>query len=158
MKVSSGCPSFLDLEPAESELSHKWNHRPTVDVDTLRRVLPQELEWRLQHFSMFVAMESMQMAACNRLHNVEERLASKLLMSQERIGDKTLPFTQEFLAQMLGTRRSGVTVATGILQKAGMIEYRRGNLTIVDKGKLEQAACDCFQIIQRQKNKWQAKT
>jgi CRP-like cAMP-binding protein len=139
-------------------LSHKWKQRPPVDVDTLRRVLPQELEWRLQHVSMFVAMESMQMAACNRLHYVEERLASKLLMSQERIGDKTLPFTQEFLAQMLGTRRSGVTVATGILQKAGMIEYRRGNVTIVNKGKLEEAACDCFQIIQRQKNKWQAET
>jgi CRP-like cAMP-binding protein len=131
-----------------------------VDVDTLRRILPQctELESQLHHFSMFVAMESMQMAACNRLHSVEERLASKLLMSQERIGGKTLPFTQKFLAQMLGIRRSGVTIAAGILQKAGMIEYRRGNVTIVNKGKLEEAACDCFQIIQRQKNKWQAET
>jgi CRP-like cAMP-binding protein len=129
-----------------------------VDVDTLEKILPQcpELESQLQHFSMILGMESMQMAACNRLHDVEERLASKLLMSHERIGGKTLPFTQEFLAQMLGTRRSGVTVAAGILQKAGIIEYRRGNLTIVDKAKLEQAACDCYQIIQRQKNKWQA--
>jgi CRP-like cAMP-binding protein len=131
-----------------------------VDVDTLRKILPQcpELESLLQRFSMILGVESMQMAACNRLHDVEERLASKLLMSHERIGGKTLPFTQEFLAQMLGTRRSGVTVAAGILQKAGMIEYRRGNLTIVDKAKLEQAACDCFQIIQQQKNKWQAET
>jgi CRP-like cAMP-binding protein len=131
-----------------------------VDVDTLRGTLPQcpELESQLQRFSMILGMESMQMAACNRLHDVEERLTSKLLMSHERIGGKTLPFTQEFLAQMLGTRRSGVTVAAGILQKAGIIEYRRGNLTIVDKAKLEQAACDCYQIIQRQKNKWQAET
>jgi hypothetical protein len=56
------------------------------------------------------------------------------------------------------SRRSGVTIAAGILQKAGMIEYSRGNVTIVNKGKLEEAACDCFQIIQRQKNKWQAET
>ena len=131
-----------------------------VDVDTLRRILPQcpELESQLQRFSMILGMESMQLAACNRLHGVEERLASKLLMSHERIGGETLPFTQEFLAQMLGTRRSGVTVAAGFLQKAGMIEYKRGSVTIVDKAKLEDAACDCFQIIQRQKNKWQAET
>jgi CRP-like cAMP-binding protein len=131
-----------------------------VDVDTLERILPQcpELESLLQCFSMILGMESMQMAACNRLHDVEERLASKLLMSHERIGGKTLPFTQELLAQMLGTRRSGVTVAAGILQKAGMIEYKRGCVTIVDKAKLEGAACDCYQIIQRQKTKWQAET
>jgi CRP-like cAMP-binding protein len=131
-----------------------------VDVDTLRRILPQcpELGSQLQRFSMILGMESMQLAACHRLHDVKQRLASKLLMSHDRIGGKTLSFTQESVAQMLGIRRSGVSIASGILQKAGMIAYKRGNITIVNKTKLEEAACDCRQIIQRQKDKWQAET
>lgn len=75
-------------------------------------------------------------------------------MSHDRIGAKMLPLTQEFLGQMLGTRRASVSVAAGTLQKAGMIRYTRGNVTILDRGKLERAACDCYDIIQVQKNKW----
>jgi CRP-like cAMP-binding protein len=66
----------------------------------------------------------MQLVACNRIHDIEERLASRLLMTQEQIGGENLPLTQEFLEQMLGIRRASVTVAAGILQKAGMISYR----------------------------------
>jgi Mn-dependent DtxR family transcriptional regulator len=66
--------------------------------------------------------------------------------------------TQEFLGQMLGTRRSSVSVAASILQKAGMITYTRGNVTIVDEPKLAEAACDCYQIIQDQRSNWQAET
>ena len=76
-------------------------------------------------------------------------------MSHERIVGKTLPLTQEFLAQMLGTRRSTVSVAASILQKAGLISYTRGNVTIVNKSKLEDAACDCYEIIRQQKSRWQ---
>ncbi len=79
-------------------------------------------------------------------------------MSHDRIGGKTLPLTQEFLAQMLGTRRSTVSVAASLLQRAGMISYTRGNVTIVNKTKLEEAACDCYEIIQQQKNRWTAET
>ena len=79
-------------------------------------------------------------------------------MSHDRIGDGTMPLTQEFLGQMLGTRRSSVSMAASILQKAGMITYTRGNVTILDKPKLTEAACDCYQIIQDQKNHWQAET
>jgi DNA-binding transcriptional regulator YhcF (GntR family) len=77
-------------------------------------------------------------------------------MSYDRIGSKTMPLTQEFLAQMLGTRRSTVSVAASVLQKAGMISYTRGNVTIVDKSKLEAAACDCYEIIEQQRTRWQA--
>ena len=131
-----------------------------VDVPTLRQILPKctGLEKRLQRYAMELAMQSTQLAACNRLHDVEERLARWLLMSHERIGDGTMPLTQEFLGQMLGTRRSSVSVAASILQKAGMITYTRGNVTIVDKPKLAEAACDCYQIIQDQKTSWQAET
>lgn len=129
-----------------------------VDVGILRNLLPHcpVLERQLQRYSMILGIQSTQLAACNRLHDVEERLARWLLMSHDRIGSKTLPLTQEFLAQMLGTRRSTVSVAAGILQKAGMISYTRGNVTILNKSKLEDAACDCYEIIRQQKNRWQA--
>jgi CRP-like cAMP-binding protein len=131
-----------------------------LDVEMLLRVLPQcpELQRHLQRFSMILGMQSTQLAACNRLHEVEGRLARWLLMSQDRIGGKSLPLTQEFLGQMLGTRRASVTEAAGKLQKAGMITYTRGNVTILSRGKLEKMACDCYQIIQLQKRKWQAET
>jgi CRP-like cAMP-binding protein len=129
-----------------------------VDVDTLLRILPQcpELEKHLQRFSMMLGMQSTQLAACNRLHDVVERLARWLLMSHDRIGGRTLPLTQEFLSQMLGTRRASVTVAAGVLQKAGLIEYSRGSVGILNRSKLEAAACACYQVIERQKLKWQA--
>ena len=131
-----------------------------VDVDTLLRVLPHcpELEKRLQRFSMMLGMQSTQLAACNRLHDVVERLARWLLMSHDRIGGSILPLTQEFLAQMLGSRRASVTVAAGVLQKAGMIEYSRGSVGILSRPKLEAAACACYQVIERQKQKWQSET
>jgi len=75
-------------------------------------------------------------------------------MSHDRIGNGTMPLTQEFLGQMLGTRRSSVSMAASILQKAGMITYTRGNVTIEDRPRLAEAACDCYQIIQDQRSKW----
>jgi CRP-like cAMP-binding protein len=128
-----------------------------VEVDTLLRVLPgcPELEKHLQRFSMVLGMQSTQLAACNRLHDVTERLARWLLMSHDRIGGTILPLTQEFLAQMLGTRRASVTVAAGILQKAGWIEYSRGSVRIVNRPRLEEASCDCYDAIERQKKRWQ---
>jgi CRP-like cAMP-binding protein len=103
-------------------------------------------------------MQSTQIAACNRLHDVEERLARWLLMSRERIGSDLLPLTQEFLGHMLGTRRSSVSVAASTLQRAGLITYTRGNVTILDKARLEAAACDCHEIIQRQLKVWRLET
>ena len=129
-----------------------------MDVGVLRKILPEcpDLERELQRYSMILAMQTTQLAACNRLHGVEERLARWLLMSYDRIGGATLPLTQEFLGQMLGTRRSSVSVAASILQKAGMINYTRGNVTIVSNAKLREAACDCYEIIQQQETKWRA--
>jgi CRP-like cAMP-binding protein len=127
-----------------------------IDAQKLRNLLPEcpELEKQLQRFSMMLSMQSAQIAACNRLHNVEARLARWLLMSQDRIGSSALPLTQDFLGQMLGTRRASVSVAAGVLQKAGMITYTRGSVAILNRDKLERKACDCYQIIQQQKKKW----
>jgi CRP-like cAMP-binding protein len=128
-----------------------------VEVDTLIKLLPRcpELEKQLQRFSMVLGMQSTQLAACNRLHDVTERLARWLLMSHDRIGGAVLPLTQEFLSQMLGSRRASVTGAAGILQRAGAIEYSRGSVGIVSRTKLEESSCDCYDAIERQKKRWQ---
>jgi CRP-like cAMP-binding protein len=128
-----------------------------VDVASLLNTLPDcpELQGALQRFAMFLGMQSTQLAACNRLHNVVERLARWLVMSHDRVGSNMLPLTQEFLGQMLGTRRASVTVAAGILQKAGMIEYSRGSVGILDRQKLQTAACDCYLAIEKQRKKWE---
>lgn len=127
-----------------------------VTAETLTSALRQcpALERKLQQFAQVTAMQTTQIAACNRLHEVEERLARWLLMSADRIGSNSVPLTQEFLAQMLGTRRSSVTVAAGILQRAGLIAYTRGDVKIADRRKLEEASCECYGIMQRQVEKW----
>ena len=131
-----------------------------VDAVALQRVLREcpVLDVKLQRFSMILAMQSTQLAACNRLHDVVERLARWLLMSHDRIRLATLPLTQEFLSQMLGTRRASVSVAAGALQKASLISYTRGTVTILDRGELEERACDCYEIIRKQKSRWQSET
>jgi len=128
-----------------------------IDAEALKGILQQcpKLERRLQQFAQIMAMQTTQIAACNRLHEVNERLGRWLLMSADRIGSNSVPLTQEFLAQMLGTRRSSVTVASGMLQKAGLITHSRGGVEIVDRRRLEEAACECYGIMQRQVEEWQ---
>jgi CRP-like cAMP-binding protein len=87
----------------------------------------------------------MQSTACNALHSVEQRLARWLLLAHDRIGKNEFPLTQEFMAMMLGASRPSVTVVAGTLQKAGLITYHRGHLTIVNREKLESASCECYQ-------------
>ncbi len=128
--------------------------------ETLALLLKQcpELERQLNRFAHRLAMQTTQIAACNRLHDVEERLARWILMTQDRIGSdgRPLPLTQEFLGQMLGTRRSSVTVAAGTLQKAGLISHTRGSVSVLNRKQLEEAACDCYGIVQRQLRDWEA--
>ncbi len=127
-----------------------------IDSEKLAGLLREcpKLERRLQQFSQEMAMQVTQIAACNRLHEVDERLARWLLMSADRIGSNSVPLTQEFLAQMLGTRRSSVTVAAGILQRAGLITHSRGDVKIIARQKLEGAACECYQLMRLQMKEW----
>ena len=104
--------------------------------------------YRLLHrYSQFVFETVSQSAACNRLHVIEQRCARWLLMSQDRVGRDEFNLTQEFLAEMLGVRRPGVTVAMGALEKAGLIAHARGLITVVDRPGLEKAACECYRTI-----------
>ena len=86
-------------------------------------------------------------AACNRVHNIDERLARWLLLCQDRTALALLPLTHEFLAQMLGTGRATVTLAAGMLQRAKLIEYTRGKVEILNRKGLESAACECYGVI-----------
>jgi CRP-like cAMP-binding protein len=90
-------------------------------------------------------VQTAQTAACNRVHELEERLARWLLMCSDRAQSNHISITHEFLAMMLGTRRSSVTVAAGMLHKAGLITYSRGSVTILDRDGLVNAACECYQ-------------
>jgi CRP-like cAMP-binding protein len=122
------------------------------------KLLPQcaSLQMALVRYSQRLLMQATQIAACNRLHEVDERLARWLLMTHDRTIQAQLPLTQEFLSQMLGTRRASVSVAAGILQKRGLIRYARGRITILDRPGLEGASCECYQAIQRQAENWES--
>ncbi len=91
-----------------------------------------------------------QTAACNGRHGLEERFARWLLMAHDRSEGDRFPLTQEFASLMLGVRRAGVSVAAGILQKAGVIAYERGCVTVLDRPGLEAAACGCYGTVRRQ--------
>lgn len=106
------------------------------------------LRRELSRFALVHGMQTAQLAACNRLHEVEQRLARWLLMCQDRFDCQLLPLTHEFLAQMLGTGRPSVTLAAGALESAGLIENLRGTVKILNRKSLEEAACECYGVIQ----------
>lgn len=110
------------------------------------RVFRQRLDRYLQAYMNMLG----QLAACNRLHSIYARCARWLLMTRDRVDGDGFPLTQEFLAMMLGTDRSGVAIATGTLQRAGFIRYTRGTITIVDRAGLEDAACECYGVARKQ--------
>ncbi|MCU1342451.1 MAG: transcriptional regulator, Crp/Fnr family [Candidatus Acidoferrum typicum] len=123
-------------------------------IENILRECP-ELEKHLHRYALELALQGAQLAACNRLHEVDERLARWLLMSQDRVGTPNLSLTQESLSMMLGTRRASVTIAAGILQKAGFITYQRGHVKIQSRAGLENAACECYRILNKQLKRWQ---
>jgi CRP-like cAMP-binding protein len=120
-----------------------------IGAGILQQLLPSlpDLRLQLNRFVHLQGLQVAQLAACNRLHELEQRLARWLLMSYDRTGVSNLPFTHDLLAAMLGTARPSVTLAAGILQREGAISYERGVVTIVDRPRLERAACECYSVI-----------
>ena len=102
----------------------------------------------LLRYSQGLVNQIAQSAACARLHTIDQRCARWLLMVQDRVGAERFPLTQQFLAQMLGVRRAGVSAAAGILARAGCIRYARGVITVLDRAGLEAAACACYRVVQ----------
>jgi CRP-like cAMP-binding protein len=91
-----------------------------------------------------------QTAVCNRHHSLDQQLCRWLLLSHDRLASTELFMTQELIANMLGVRREGVTEAAGKLQKAGLIEYQRGHITILERAGLEARTCECYQVVKRE--------
>ena len=117
----------------------------------LRSVLPEApvLRERIHRYVLLQSLQVAQLAACNRLHEVEQRLARWLLMTHDRAPGDSLPITHDLLAQMLGSGRPSVTLAAGMLQRSGVIGYTRGQVTILDRNALERSACECYSAICR---------
>jgi len=107
------------------------------------------LQLMLSRYAAIQGSQVAQTAACNRLHDIGQRLARWLLMTQDRVDSGSLPITHDFLATMLGTDRPTVSLAAGVLQRKKIIEYTRGAVKIVNRKKLEDSACECYGVIQR---------
>lgn len=105
------------------------------------------LHARLHRYTQAFMIQMSQSLACNRFHAIQQRCSRWLLMTQDRVGQHEFPLTQEFLAQMLGVRRATVSEVAGALHELGLIEYRRGIITILDRPGLEARACECYRII-----------
>ena len=146
----TGLPVFLDSEQMSAQCfvqvsGEGWR----VRADHFKRVLDGSPELRrlLNRYTQSVMTFLAQTSACNRRHSMEERCARWLLLTHDRVGRDTFDLTHLFLSQMLGVRRASVTVAAGILQKAGLIEYTRGSITVTNRKGLEEASCECYRII-----------
>lgn len=123
------------------------------------RVLQDEfaLGGKFQHlllrYTQALITQISQTAVCNRLHSVEKQLCRWLLLSHDRVKSDELIMTQELIADMLGVRREGVTVAAGHLQDAGVISYVRGRITVLDREKLEETVCECYRVVKDEFNR-----
>jgi CRP-like cAMP-binding protein len=122
-----------------------------VGADALRKVLraTPKLALLLTRYALIQGMQLAQTAACNRLHNLEQRLSRWLLMSQDRANSSSLPYTQDILGIMLGTDRPSISIAIGELQRKGSIKQRRGKIDILNRTSLKTFACECYRIIQQ---------
>ena len=137
------CPYRLITQPAIEGLR--------IKAEALLKDLPEtpDLRLRLARYVKFQSLRTSQIAVCNRFHEIEQRLARWLLMSQDRVGSPILPFTHEFLSSMLGTGRASVTVAAGVLQKSGLIRYQHGAVKVLNRKGLEESVCECYEAIKQ---------
>ena len=120
-----------------------------VDADRLRTIADDNSAFRsiiIRHEQVLFA-QSQQSAACNASHSVERRMCRWILRMRDLAESDQLTLTQEFLAQMIGVRRSSVSIVAGTLQKAGLIQYRRGNIRILDVEGLREGCCECYGAV-----------
>jgi CRP-like cAMP-binding protein len=146
----AGLAVFLDADATPNRtLVQVAGDMARLPVEKFRDLTEKSPLFRhfLNRYTLAFLAQVSQTATCNRAHTIEERCARWLLMTHDRVGVDSFNLTHEFLAFMLGVRRAGVTVAAGILQKAGLITYKRGNIKILDRKGLEDAGCDCYRIV-----------
>jgi CRP-like cAMP-binding protein len=146
----AGLPALLD----QPQMSHSVLIQGIGDGMRIRSSIVRDefvkggmLQRMVHAFAYLQLVQVTQSVLCNRMHEVDARLARWLLTSADRMESESLNLTQEFLAQMLGVQRSTVTVAAGDLQRAGMIGYSRGKINILDRAALTKVACECYEIV-----------
>ncbi len=146
-----GLPVFLGAEKMSAQaLVQVTGKSFRIRAETFREQLQRlpRLRELLNRYTQALFTLIAQGSACNRLHSVEERCARWLLQTRDRVGRSTFPLTQQFLSQMLGVRRAGVSEAASVLQAEGLLRYQRGVITILDEDGLMAAACECYAIVQ----------
>ena len=127
-------------------------HAYRLSADILKREFERgaSLQHLLLRYTQALITQMIQTAACNRHHSVEQQLSRWLLLTLDRLPSRELVMTQELVASMLGVRREGITEAAGRLQKAGIIRYRRGHITVVERAGLEAHACECYAVVKKE--------
>ena len=152
----AGLPVFLGSRTVPSSAFVQIaGHALRMTLPQFRRLVTPttQLYARLLLYTQSFLVQSGQAAACNALHTLQQRCARWLLMVADQIGTTKFQLTQEFLAQMLGVRRAGVTTAEGALRKRGLISISRGSISIQDRAGLEKAACECYRIIRKESDR-----
>lgn len=146
----AGVPAFLDADRSPAEVFCQVpGEARRMPVAAFREEVRRDGPFRdiVQRYTQVLINQVSQTAACNRPHPVEGRLARWLLITHDRVVGDVLPLTQEFLSYMLGSQRPTVTLAAQVLQRAGLIRYTRGKITIQDRKGLETASCECYDTV-----------
>lgn len=138
-KDSSNNRAMVQISDSAMKISAKILQQEFERGGELQKILLRYTQTRLEEIT--------QLAVCNAHHTIEERLARWLLITSDLTQSEVLPLTQEFLGNMLGVRRSGVTISAQILQNAGIINYRRGRITILNREALENTSCECYELF-----------
>lgn len=152
----AGLPVMLNgqTSPAEGFVQIPGEATRMASADFLQRVPPGSALHRiLLRYTGAFLVQAAQSAACNRLHNLKQRCARWLLMTQDQVGEAEFPLTQEFLSQMLGVRRAGVTEAASGLHDMGLISYTRGRVKISDEEGLRKVSCECYSVVREEYDK-----
>lgn len=150
-----GLSIFLDIEKAPLRaIVQVPGVAMRMKADIFKDFVGQgySVESLLRRYSHTQMLQFSQSAACIAHHSIEERCCRWLLMTRDRVNSNQFPITHEFLSQMLGVRRAGVTVVAGMLQKAGLISYSRGQMTILDHQGLEDVSCECYRVVKNEED------
>ena len=148
-----GLPAFFGVESVPGRAIWQVSGKALVlPTKVLRRETRQggALNDVLRLYAQGLFTQISQSASCNRRHEIVQRCSRWLLMTHDRVNGDEFELTHEFLSKMLGVRRAGVSVAAGILQKAGLIKYSRGRITILDREGLEAISCECYRIVREE--------
>ena len=148
-----GTPVFLESDRSPTQaIAQIEGSALRMDAKVFRKEMKRRgpLHGLVQRFIQAMINQISQSIVCNHRHSVQKRMCRWLLMSHDRVGADLFPLTHEFLAQMLGVRRPTVTAVAGALQKAGLIGYHRGTITILDRAGLEAASCPCYQVVAKE--------